>query len=159
MTQAHILKINLAQALAEWSLFGVVDKNNRPTIEHVRRVANACQFLSPDQYFAAILHDSIEDCEGVIYPTELHAAIEKLFGKKTLAIVLSLTHNKICESYEEYIERLARNRLAIPVKLADLADNMDPARGEFPGRDRLLARYEKAKAYLEQKLAEVPPCA
>lgn len=156
MTQADTLKINTAQALAEWTLFGVVDKQGRPTIDHVRRVANACRSISFNHYIAAILHDSLEDCDGQIDPVDLQIAIEKLFGKWVLRVVLSLSHNKVCETYEEYIERLARDKAAIRIKLADLADNMDPTRGDFLGRDRLFARYEKAKVYLEQKLTENP---
>ena len=50
------------------------------------------------------------------------------------------------ESYEQFIERIAPNSLAVRVKLADLEDNMDLRRGGRLLADDLerVARYQRA---------------
>lgn len=137
--------LNCAEALAEYVHFGQVDKQGRPYIEHVMRVAKACRNLSLDQRVAAILHDVLED-----HPDKIsRELLFRLFGEDVTGLVEALTKGygwRWSETYEQYTDNLSTVPLAIPIKLADLADNLDPARGPIP--DSLRERYEKAAGQL-----------
>lgn len=147
----QLLIVKLAFIFMESVLGAQLDKNGYPLTAHCYRVARRCEHLSLDQYLAAILHDTVEDGAMVMVPMDILECIELLFGETARSIVeaLSRTTN---QTYSEYIRRLAQTRvadLAIPVKLADLADNMDQSRGSFPGKEMLLNRYGKAVTYLQ----------
>lgn len=129
--------LNCAEAIAEYLHFGQKDKQGRPYIEHVARVAKACSKLTIEQKIAAILHDAVEDHGDKISVLTIGA----LFGSEVAKLVEVLTRVPPYD-YETYIESIAAVPLAIPVKLADLTDNLDPARGPIP--DSLRERYEKA---------------
>ncbi len=141
-------RVGLAASLALYGAnltlygpFGLLDKQGKPLIAHVLRVA-AAPGLSEDQEIAAILHDCLEDCpEFVTEPL-----IEHLFGSAVLRLVVAVTRLD-GESYADYIERLAETPNAIPIKLADLRDNLDESRGPIPASLRL--RYEQALRHLE----------
>jgi guanosine-3',5'-bis(diphosphate) 3'-pyrophosphohydrolase len=133
--------LNCAEAIAEYVHFGQKDKQGRPYIEHVARVAKACRNLTIEQRVAAILHDTLEDHADKVTAW----AIEILFGSQVAELVAALSRSPVT-SYGHYIEQVARYPLAIPIKLADLTDNLDPARGPIP--DSLRERYEKASVLL-----------
>lgn len=143
----------LAYWLARYLLRDKVDKQGRPLIEHSMRVAARCgeMSLSDEQQIAAILHDCIEDGElasGRIWHSHSGAStIDALFGGKVYRIVRRLSRDEEM-SYADYIEGVSLLPEAIPIKLADLADNLDTSRGPIP--DSLRERYEKAQAYLLQ---------
>lgn len=146
-----------AISIAELSLSGVCDKSGKPIIEHVRRVALKCKRnslrfpvpFSTSQILSAWLHECIED-GGVSSTT-----INNLFGRETVEIVIALSRIP-GEEYRKYIQRLSYNRLAIPVKLADLADNLDGRRaGNTPDTQRI--RYLNAWKYLKQCIDSLIP--
>lgn len=143
-------QLKAADAVADLLLDSKVDKQGQPLIDHVRRVADRCAHLSHKQQLAAVLHDCLEDADD---PDNALAVIVCLFGREVFELVNSLSRGSD-ETYLEYIDRLALNAEAIPVKLADLADNMDEARGDFPGRDRLVRRYVEARRRLAGALVE-----
>jgi (p)ppGpp synthase/HD superfamily hydrolase len=92
----------------------------------------------------AALHDILEDTR--VTPADLRAAG---YSEHVRAAVDCLTHRP-SETYEETIERIARNPLARRVKLADLADNLDPKRpapADSAAAARL-ARYAAARQRL-----------
>lgn len=137
--------LNCAEAIAEYVHFGQVDKQGRPYIEHVQRVAKACQNLSLDQRIAAILHDVVEDQQQKINLE----TISQLFGRQASHLVETLTRGacyRMGETYPQYIDRIALVPLAVPIKLADLTDNLDPTRGPIP--DSLRNKYENAASKL-----------
>lgn len=89
---------------------------------------------------AAVLHDVLEDTDlGV------DGLREAGMPEGVVAAVVALTHRDE-QSYEEYIEDVARNGVARQVKLADLADNLANNRrlGTTPAVLARIDRYERA---------------
>jgi (p)ppGpp synthase/HD superfamily hydrolase len=77
----------------------------------------------PDDMIVAVLHDVVEDC-----PEWPLARIEADgFSSAVIEALIALTRRKD-ESYKAFIERITPIALARRVKLADIGDNMDPAR-------------------------------
>ena len=119
-----------------------VDLAGKPYWRHPARVMLA---LGPDatmdEKLVALLHDVLEDTAVTV--DQLRAGG---FNEAVIEAVVLLTRPPTV-TYTEYIRALAAtgNALAIKVKLADLADNLNPAR---PRPDTLTARYKAAKATL-----------
>lgn len=86
----------------------------------------------------------------------IQVLIHDLFGYKVCHIVLALTRAEDI-SYSSYIEMIpVLCPDAVPVKLADLEDNLDPVRALLYGPipETLRQRYEWAKEYLESCMQE-----
>ncbi len=136
--------VERAKALAYRAHEGQVDKAGRPYIEHVARVAAAVSD-DPDAEAVAWLHDVFEDCPG--YVLECHAN----FGVyPILFAVHDLTRSDLIPE-DFYYWRVARNPLALRVKLADIADNADEARLALLDEatdGRLRRKYAKARKAL-----------
>lgn len=96
---------------------GQKDKMGSPYILHPLRVMQNVD--TTDAKIVAVLHDVVEDTE-----ITFDQLIEKGIPKHLVITLRLLTHNNNL-SYEEYIENLSENPLAVQVKLADLRDNMD----------------------------------
>lgn len=129
----------LAQAIfkATWAHDGQVDKAGEPYILHCLRVMLAMK--TETERIAAVLHDILEDTEET--PNDIISA----FGVDIYAIVETLTRRE-GEEYFDYIKRIKPHPTAKAIKLADLADNMNPARMKLnltEDHERLL-RYTKA---------------
>lgn len=86
----------------------------------------------------AVLHDVVED--SAVTLDDLAAMG---FQEPVLDALALLTHDKEQTSYENYILALKPNPLAVRVKLADLAHNMDIRRLPNPVDQRDLQRIEK----------------
>lgn len=132
-----------AKKWAHLAFAGEKDKAGRPMIGHAARVAGYVN--TPNEQIVAWLHDVVEDG---------HYGLEELaadgFSRNVIAAIDAITRRDE-ESYEDYIDRVAANKLARTVKLADLFDNLDDARlGLLPAEtaERLRAKYEKAEARL-----------
>lgn len=136
--------LRCADAISEYIHHGQLDKQGRPIIEHIRRVYQKCVAagLDQDQLLAAILHESLEDAADKI---DIHT-ITLLFGSPVRDLVLALTRRPGIETYRQYIQRVSLNPRAIPIKLADLTDNLDESRG--PIEPSLRARYLEARKVL-----------
>lgn len=113
-----------AITLAVDSHRGQTDKQGRPYILHPLRVMHSFTGQEEDDEarIVAVLHDVVEDCDITLqgltragYPAVLVAAIDALSKRRG-------------ESYAEYLIRVQLDPLAVRVKLADLKDNLDPAR-------------------------------
>ncbi len=93
---------------------------------------------------AALLHDVIEDT-----PVTLDDLRAEGFDEKVIGCVDALTHRKE-EARSAYIERIAANRDAIYVKLADLRHNSDLGRLEHITQKDLyrLEKYKREAEYL-----------
>ena len=90
----------------------------------------------------AVLHDIIEDTEV----DEEYLLNRGISGH--LVEVISLLTRCEGETYEEYIEHIASNKIAIEVKLEDLKHNMDLTRLNREITDKDLERNKKyMKAY------------
>lgn len=131
-----------ARALAGWLHRDQVDKQGEPYIHHVDRVAfGAAKRLGddPEALAAAWLHDSVED--GHIGM----GALKEIFGARVAELVRMLTRGS--EPYKDYIAGIAAGpREVIFIKVADLEDNLNPARGPVRAKNR--ERYENALARL-----------
>ena len=133
--------ISTADAIAAAAHASQVDKAGMPYVGHVRRVASYVDPAIPAAVVAALLHDVIED-SGVTaaeladrgIPTEAIDAVELLTRRAN-------------QQPADYYRCIREHAIAREVKLADLADNTDPARMATlseSDRDRLTRKYATA---------------
>lgn len=117
---------------------GQVDKAGLPYYEHLIRVSQ--DVFSGKRKIVALLHDIVEDTD--VTPEYL---LQQGFPQEIVDAVVAISR-KEGESYEDFIDRVAENKLATEVKLSDLEDNMNIFRlPEITEKDRLrLNRYLKA---------------
>lgn len=141
--------IEAARALSYHLHFHQVDRQDRAYFNHVDRVARACSHLSAEQHIAAYLHDVLEDTDTDSGRYIDYYAILEIFGANVAKLVRSLTRLP-GQTYHQYIVSVADNPLAIPIKLADLDDNLDQSRGPIP--ESLRKRYLRARDYLTSAL-------
>ena len=110
-----IIEKSLAIALEAHT--GQVDKANQPYILHPIRVMN--KMNNEIEMSAAILHDVVEDSS-----LSFEQLQEKGVSKEVVEILRHLTKPRK-ESYDEFIERVMKNKVAVKVKIEDIKDNMD----------------------------------
>lgn len=96
---------------------GQVDRFEKPYILHVMRVMMRGQ--DHDEQVLGALHDVLERSELTIADLE-----KKGFTPRVLKAMDHITRRQE-ETYEQYIDRVVEDNLAIHVKLNDLADKMD----------------------------------
>lgn len=116
-------------------------KTGLPYIEHPMRVMSAGQTI--EEKIVGALHDVVEDTDWTLddltregFPSEVVAAVDALTRREN-------------ESYNDYLERVKPNSLAVRVKLNDLTDNMDIRRWHtFPddATERLRKYWNAYKA-------------
>jgi len=92
------------------------DKYGRPYILHPLTLM--MKMADETSMMAAVLHDVVEDTA-----VTLDDLRKEGFPREVIDAVESLSKNEK-ESYDEYVERVSRNPVAVKVKLADLEDNM-----------------------------------
>ena len=116
---------------------GQKDRYGQPYILHPLRVM--MRVTSEDEKIVAALHDVVEDSDLTLGDLKKEG-----FSDEIVRAVDCLTKRE-GEPYEAHVERARQNRLALPVKIADLEDNMDPNRiGVVSDEDKnRLARYHK----------------
>jgi (p)ppGpp synthase/HD superfamily hydrolase len=105
---------------------GQIDKSGRPYYLHPLRVAMRLVHCTPAERHAALLHDVVEDT-----PLTLEDLRTMGYSDEVIGLVDILTRRLPAgESHREYLQRIvaSRNAQALRVKLADLIDNMSPAR-------------------------------
>jgi (p)ppGpp synthase/HD superfamily hydrolase len=114
---------------------GQIDKSGRPYYLHPLRVAMRLARGTPEERHAALLHDVVEDTTLTLQ--DLRALG---YSERVLELVDILTRRKPAgESQRQYLERIVTSgdREALRVKLADLYDNMSPARSRsLPPHER-----------------------
>jgi len=125
---------------------GMVDKAGAPYILHPLRVMMRMETVQ--EMVAAVLHDVVEDSEQ----WTLHRLKEEGFDKNIIDAVDALT-KRAKETYDEFIERLSGNAIAMKVKLADLEDNMDITRiRKLTEKDKQrIERYHRALTKLRRE--------
>jgi (p)ppGpp synthase/HD superfamily hydrolase len=96
---------------------GQTDKAGKPYILHIFQVM--ARGKSEDEKITALLHDTVEDTAWTLEKLEAEG-----FSGKIIQALDCLTKRN-GESYDEFIERVKENPLAIKVKINDLEDNMD----------------------------------
>ena len=124
---------------------GKTDKGGKPYIEHLLFVANKME--SEGEKIVALLHDIVEDIEGITLETLKQMG----YSENIVKAVDAMTKRK-GEDYEEYLKRVKQNPIARKVKLADLEHNMDLSRIENPTEkdyERIEKKYKKALKILK----------
>lgn len=119
--------IQKADALAVLAHDGQFRRDGRPYITHPRAVAKIVQRWTSDPVViaAALLHDSIEDSDGLV--TKERIALE--VSTEVSEVVALMTHSK-SEPYMDYVRRLAPHPKARLVKRADLTHNLSDLKPE-----------------------------
>lgn len=137
-----------AEIIARKAHTGQVDKAGEDYFNHPKRVAD--NFYEDDDIIVALLHDVIEDTS-----VTLDQLKNEGFSKAILNALDAITKRE-GESYDQFIERVKDNPIALKVKLADLRDNMDILRLPVLNDKDLqrIAKYHKAYKYLEQFAGE-----
>ena len=114
---------------------GQKDKGGHDYIGHPIRVSDRC--MSAKAAITGLLHDTIEDSD--MAPEKLS---EMGFSTDVIEAVEVLTKPRY-DNYDDYIKRVGANPIARKVKIADLEDNMDITRLQYPLTDRDLSRLNK----------------
>ncbi|WP_457584488.1 HD domain-containing protein [Ensifer canadensis] len=110
----------VASHLAIEAHAGQLDKTGQPYFSHCQRVANAVDGV--DAKVVAYLHDVLEKGPG----WSAQRLLEKGFDPLIVGAVVALTKEP-AEPEATFVRRAASNSLALPVKHADLFDNLNQA--------------------------------
>ena len=130
--------IALARSIAASAHVGQTDKSGAPYITHPERVA--ARLEGPDAKIVGYLHDVVEDTH--ITADDLRGSFPDHIVEAVIAISQLPNERRL-----DYYARVKENPLAHQVKLADIADNMSPARmARLDGRTRtrLMRNYHEA---------------
>ena len=94
------------------------DKAGMPYAGHVMRVMQAGR--TNDEKIVGVLHDLVEDTDWTF-----DKLLEVGFPPHIVDALRCVTKISDDEPYEQFIERVKTNPLAVAVKINDLTDNMD----------------------------------
>lgn len=97
---------------------GQVDKSGMPYAGHIMRVMATGRTM--DEKIVGVLHDVVEDTDWTF-----DALLAEGFPVHIIDALRRVTKLSDNEPYDEFIERVKTNPLAVAVKINDLADNMD----------------------------------
>ena len=134
-----------AVGIAAQAHAGQADKAGAPYILHPLRVMLAVASL--DERIVAVLHDVVEDTDWTFDRLRTEG-----FGEPILEALDAVTRRDD-ESYEDFVQRAAKNPIGRNVKRADLLDNLNLSRIQAPkpsDHDRI-ARYQKALRLLDSE--------
>ena len=119
---------------------GQFDKSGKDYIEHPLRVMEMGK--TEEEKIVGVLHDVVEDT-----PWTFEALEAEGFSKEILDALRCVTKTSENENYDDFIERVRKNPLAVAVKINDLTDNMDIRRLPYLS-DKDVKRLKKyLKAY------------
>lgn len=135
------MDIEVAISIALKAHKGQVDKGGNPYILHPLAVMNRVETI--EEKIVAVLHDVVEDTEVTIDQLR-----EIGFSEEILEAINLLTRAKE-DSYEEFIDKTLKNRIARNVKIADIKENMNLSRIQDPSEQDYM-RLEKYKRALER---------
>lgn len=135
-----------AIAIASEAFVDKVDKGGKPYILHCLRVMYGVEHLGEEAMIVAALHDLLEDTDWTA-----DGLVEQGFKRPTVEMIKMMTHPHE-EPYEDYIARVALNKITRCVKMADLQDNSNIHRmkGLREKDFARLEKYFKAYAYLKE---------
>jgi (p)ppGpp synthase/HD superfamily hydrolase len=125
------------------------DKAGNSYILHPLRVMQKGK--TTNEQIVGILHDVVED--SAITYADLEAAG---FSTEIIAAVNALT-KRPNESYEQFIQRVLHNPLAIKVKMNDISDNLDVTRlNQLTEKDtQRINKYLESLRILQKKDSDV----
>ncbi len=120
---------------------GQTDRAGQPYVTHPERVA--ARMDTPEERVVGWLHDTVEDTDLTL------GEIEVFFGPETAAAVDAISRRE-GEAWEDYLERVKKNRVARAVKISDLIDNSNLSRlARVTLKDvERQKKYNKALRYL-----------
>ena len=119
---------------------GQFDKAGNDYIGHPLRVMEMGK--TEDERIVGVLHDVVEDTEWTFEALQAEGFSQEVID--ALRCVTKLSEN---ENYDDFIERVRKNPLAVAVKINDLTDNMDIRRLPYLS-DKDVKRLKKyLKAY------------
>jgi (p)ppGpp synthase/HD superfamily hydrolase len=135
-----------AIAIASSAFEHKVDKGGKPYILHCLRVMYNVEYLGDEAMIVAVLHDLIEDTD---WTAEM--LIEEGFARPTVEMIKMMTHID-GEPYDDYIARVALNKITRRVKMGDLKDNSNIHRmkGLREKDFKRLEKYFRSYAYLKE---------
>jgi (p)ppGpp synthase/HD superfamily hydrolase len=121
------------------------DKSGELYILHPLRLMQ--RLKDRNAMIVAVLHDVIEDSQFDIGFLESQG-----FDKCILDAIEAIT-KRANEPYNDFIERLSVNEIAVKVKIEDLKDNLDLTRLSRIGDKDLerIKKYHNALAFLEKR--------
>jgi guanosine-3',5'-bis(diphosphate) 3'-pyrophosphohydrolase len=132
-----------AIALAASAHAGQLDKAGQPYILHPLRVMLAFKPTEVDEQIAAVLHDVVEDTHLTLDALRLYGLPDHLVDA-----IDALTKRKAAgETYRDYVRRLAGNRIARRVKVADITHNRERMTDALRATG-LMERYDWALDHL-----------
>ena len=119
---------------------GQFDKSGKDYIGHPLRVMEMGK--TEEEKIVGVLHDVIEDTNWTF-----GLLAEEGFSKEVINALRCVTKLSENENYDDFIERVKKNPLAVAVKINDLSDNMDIRRLPYLS-DKDVKRLKKyLKAY------------
>ena len=119
---------------------GQFDKAGREYIGHPIRVMEMGK--TEDEKIVGVLHDVIEDTDWTFERLKAEG-----FSQEVINALRCVTKTSENENYDDFIDRVKKNPLAVAVKINDLTDNMDIRRLPYLS-DKDVKRLKKyLKAY------------
>ena len=119
---------------------GQLDKSGKDYIGHPLRVMEMGK--TEEEKIVGVLHDVVEDTTWTFEALEAEG-----FSPEVIAALRCVTKISENENYDDFIERVRKNPLAVAVKINDLSDNMDIRRLPYLS-DKDVKRLKKyLKAY------------
>ena len=119
---------------------GQLDKSGKEYIWHPLRVMEMGK--TEEEKIVGVLHDVVEDTPWTFEMLEAEG-----FAPEIIAALRCVTKTSENENYDDFIERVKKNPLAVAVKVNDLTDNMDIRRLPYLS-DKDVKRLKKyLKAY------------
>lgn len=97
---------------------GQFDKSGKDYIGHPLRVMEMGK--TEEEKIVGVLHDVVEDSDWTFEALEAEG-----FSQEIIAALKCVTKLSEKENYDNFIERVKKNPLAVAVKINDLTDNMD----------------------------------
>ena len=132
--------LNRAIEIATEAHKGQFDKSGKDYIGHPLRVMEMGK--NEEERIVGVLHDVIEDT-----PWSFEMLEAEGFSSEIIAALKCITKISENENYDDFIERVKKNPLAVAVKINDLTDNMDIRRLPYLS-DKDVKRLKKyLKAY------------
>ncbi len=113
-------ELELARKLSCDAHHGQLDKTGRPYFDHCERVADRVQ--GTKEKTVAFLHDIVEKSDGWDFDRLRQLGIRE----DVVDAIDALTHRED-ETDDQFVIRAVANKLACPVKIADLQDNLQQA--------------------------------
>ncbi len=125
---------------------GQTDKAGQPYLLHLFRVMLSGK--TEDEQICGVLHDIVEDTEYTFEDLKNEGFSDEVIN------ALRCVTKQPNEDYNDFIDRISKNQLAIKVKLNDLKDNMDLSRlSEITEKDKQrLTKYQNAYNRLLQEV-------